>query len=393
MKIVGLFAGVGGLEVGFHDALGDGAETVQLCEVWEPAKAVLAARFPSVPVHPDVRQFTSLPRGTDLLTAGFPCTDLSQAGRTAGIRGAQSGLVAHVFQVIEAARAQRQRVPWLMIENVSNMLSLDNGQAMGYLVSELERLGFAWAYRTVDSRFTGVPQRRRRVILLASTKHDPCSVLFADEAGVPNESRYRNEAFGFYWTEGARGLGWAKDATPTLKGGSTVGIPSPPAIWIPGGKPGRKFLTPLLEDAEAMQGLPRGWTEPGGDGKRNAARWKLVGNAVTTGVARWVAARLAEPGDIVTPTQPKGGRWPGAACGRDGTHFEVVASEYPLHLPYTHLLDLVHADALPALSHRAIRGFWYRLRQGNLGQHPGFREDVVEHVEVTMPGGEQLAIA
>ena len=62
-------------------------------------------------------------------------------------------------------------------------------------------------------------------------------VLFADEAGPPTSiDDHRRLACGFYWTEGVRGLGWAVDAIPTLKGGSTVGVPSPPAIWLPDGR-------------------------------------------------------------------------------------------------------------------------------------------------------------
>lgn len=65
-------------------------------------------------------------------------------------------------------------------------------------------------------------------------------------------------AFGFYWTEGTRGLGAAVDAVPTLKGGSTIGIPSPPGILLPGGR----VVTPRIEDAERLQGFEAGWTEP-----------------------------------------------------------------------------------------------------------------------------------
>lgn len=106
----------------------------------------------------------------------------------------------------------------MVIENVRNMLALDSGTAMEYLVSEFERLGYTWAYRLVDSRFTGVPQRRQRVIFVASRTEDPCAVLFADDANERPESDYRGDAFGFYWTEGNTGLGWAQDALPTLKG-------------------------------------------------------------------------------------------------------------------------------------------------------------------------------
>jgi hypothetical protein len=83
LRVAGLFAGIGGIELGFHRALGDGVDTVLLCESWTPAQDVLAARFPDVELHPDVQQLTDLPAGLDVLTAGFPCTDLSQRPRPA----------------------------------------------------------------------------------------------------------------------------------------------------------------------------------------------------------------------------------------------------------------------------------------------------------------------
>ena len=141
------------------------------------------------------------------------------------------------------------------------MLALNRGQAMEYLVREIEALGYRWAYRVVDSRFTGVPQRRRRVLLVASVDLDPRQVLFADEAGPRPAEDLADDAFGFYWTEGRGGLGWAQDAVPTLKGGSTIGIPSPPAVWVPGAELGRRLVKPGIEDAEAMQGFDRGWTD------------------------------------------------------------------------------------------------------------------------------------
>ena len=180
MRIAGLFAGIGGIEIGFQKAFGSALQTELLCEWWDPAQAVLAARFSDVELHPDVRELRDLPTGLDLLSAGFPCTDLSQAGRTAGIAGVQSGLVSHVFEALRLTEASEGRLPWLMVENVPNMLTLDKGKAMAYVVREIEALGYRWAYRVVDSRFTGVPQRRRRVILLASKTEDPRAVLFAD---------------------------------------------------------------------------------------------------------------------------------------------------------------------------------------------------------------------
>lgn len=390
MKIAGLFAGIGGIELGFQQALGDGVQTEMLCEWWEPAKAVLAARFPDVDLHPDVRELGALPDGLDVLAAGFPCTDLSQAGRTAGIGGAQSGLVGHVFDALRLAQLSSQPLPWLMVENVPNMLALDKGEAMAYLVRELESLGYRWAYRVVDSRFTGLPQRRRRVILLASTTEDPRDVLFAEDAGERDTSELQDNAYGFYWTEGRGGLGWAQDAVPTLKGGSTIGIPSPPAIWVPDAEPHRRFVTPTVEDAEALQGFARGWTSVTDSPLKNGPRWKLVGNAVTTRVARWVAESLANPGGMNaestewTPT----GAWPRAAWGDGGRVRKVDISEFPRLAPYEHLSSFVQLNEAPPLSDRAINGFRSRLHRGNLGRYPGFREDVSAYADV-----QRLAIA
>lgn len=384
MKIAGLFAGIGGIELGFHKALGNSVQTEMLCEWWAPAQAVLSTRFAGVDLHPDVRELRDLPRGLDLLSAGFPCTDLSQAGRTAGIAGAQSGLVSNVFEALRLTATTEGRLPWLMIENVPNMLTLDKGKAMAYLVHEIEALGYRWAYRVVDSRSTGVPQRRRRVILLASATEDPRRVLFADDAGERPEIDLKDDAFGFYWTEGRTGLGWAQDAVPTLKGGSSVGIPSPPAIWVPGAPDDRLFVTPTVEDAEAMQGFERGWTDVEATSRKNGPRWKLVGNAVTTRVAEWVAGRIAAPGDPVADLDGPAvtHRWPTAAWGEKGTAHAVAVSEFPVLAPYEHLSSVVDLNEAPALSARAINGFQNRLSQSNLARHDGFRDDVARYREV-----------
>lgn len=377
LRVAGLFAGIGGIELGLQGA---GHEAAVLCECWEPAQLVLHDRFPGVPLEADIRRLRSLPREVDLVTAGFPCQDLSQAGRAAGIRGDQSGLVDHVFRLL-----RRRHPTWLLLENVQFMLQLERGRAMTHLVDELAAMKYRWAYRLVDSRFTGVPQRRRRVILLASRTEDPRDVLFADDAAEPKARRYRKDAFGFYWTEGLKGLGWARDAVPTMKGGSTVGIPSPPGVWVPSGKPGRKLLMPTVEDSEALQGFERGWTRAADLGSRNGPRWKLTGNAVTVGVAQWVGERLAHPGHHDVPSIPYEpiGAWPNAAWGEKGRAWRVEVSEYPRHDSYTHLLDIIDKRRARPVSHRGALGFYSRTQRAKLRFDPQFIEDVIEHIEVT----------
>lgn len=374
--VAGLFAGVAGIEQGL--AL-SGGHAELLCESWEPARAVLADHFPDVPVVGDIRELRSLPP-VDVVTAGFPCTDLSQAGRTQGIQGSQSGLVGEVFRLL-----RRRRVPMLVLENVRNMLVLDGGDAMRYLVGELEALGYRWAYRLVDSRFTGVPQRRQRVLLVAAREADPRGILFADDSGEPSADRYRSDCFGFYWTEGLRGLGWASDAVPTLKGGSTVGIPSPPAVWWPDGPLGGRVVVPSVEEAERLQGLPAGWTAVAGEAEpRKGTRWKLVGNAVTVGVSTWLGKRIRDPGEPRLegggPIRD-GGRWPSAAFGAAGKAWAVDISMWPAQEPYAHLDQVVDLPHARPLSFRGTAGFLSRARRAKLRFAPGFLSDVEEHVE------------
>lgn len=372
--VAGLFAGIGGIEHGLQAA---GGRAELLCENWAPASAVLSEHFPDVPLVGDVRGLRSLPK-VDVVTAGFPCTDLSQAGRTTGIQGKASGLVAEVFRLL-----RRNRVPVLVLENVRNMLVLDAGEAMRYLVAELEALGYRWAYRLVDSRFAGVPQRRQRVLFVASRELDPRAVLFADDAGNPPADRYSTDSFGFYWTEGLRGLGWAQDAVPTLKGGSTIGIPSPPGVWARENPLGARLLTPMIEEAEALQGFPRGWTAPSDRGSaRRGTRWKLVGNAVTVGVSTWLGRRLAAPGEpmLEGAAIQAGDRWPTAAFGAAGKAWGVDVSMWPTLEPYQHLAEVVDLTSGTPVSARGAAGFLSRAERGSLRFVDGFLDDVADHV-------------
>ncbi|WP_235916096.1 DNA cytosine methyltransferase [Antrihabitans cavernicola] len=353
--------------------------TISMVEKWEPARAVLAHRFDSSELLSDVSTVKSLPR-VDVLTAGFPCTDLSQAGRTQGIHGSASGVVSHVFRLLPEARPT-----WLVLENVQNMLVLDGGSAMAFLVAELEARGYRWAYRVVDSRSTGVPHRRKRVILVASRTEDPRSVLFADNA-MERETASISTAYGFYWTEGFTGLGWATDAVPTLKVGSTVGIPSPPAIWVRDAVRGRQIVTPTIEDAEALQGFRRGWTKAATTGLgREGSRWRLVGNAVTTGVSAWVGSRLVDPGtpDLSSQRLIDTGRWPHAAYGNKGQVWSVPTSgAWPLRRRYKHLVDVIDTSMAPSLSARATAGFVSRTERSTLRFDPDFLVAVKEHEHV-----------
>lgn len=369
MRVAGLFAGIGGLESGLARA---GHEAEIFCEVWRPAALVLADRFPGRAVLPDVREVESLP-AHDLITAGFPCQDLSQAGRTLGLAGAKSSLVDHVFRLMDVARPAH-----VLLENVSFMLRLDGGSAMARLAAAVEERDYRWAYRTVDT-LAFLPQRRRRVFLLASRTIEPAEVLLVDEADPPKPATALDtHAHGFYWTEGVRGLGWGPDCVPTLKNGSTVGIPSPPAILMPDGT----IVTPALADAERLQGFPEDWTRAAGEAGLERLRWSLVGNAVSVPVAAWIGERLERPGTF-DPARDRdlaaGDRWPDAARF-DGIRRRAVAiGAFPVHRLREPLATFLRRPGKP-LSLRATRGFLARLERTELRLPVGFRDRVAAHL-------------
>jgi DNA (cytosine-5)-methyltransferase 1 len=378
-RVIGLFAGIGGLEYGLR--LSGQYETELLCEIDAGAQAVLKTHFIDIPVKPDIRNIRSIPK-VDLLTAGFPCQDLSQAGRTAGIGGGQSGLVGNVFRLL---RPKQTRPKWLLLENVPFMLQLQQGRAMRYLVDRLEELGFTWAYRVVDAHAFGLPQRRHRVVLLASQTEDPRPVLFGRDV-VPNPRKFSGqEMCGFYWTEGLRGLGWAVDAVPTLKGGSTIGIPSPPGIWDP---QDHSIGTPDIRDAERLQGFPENWTAPAIDepGVRPGHRWKLVGNAVSVAMAQWLGERLANSPEAVPEGMllKRGVAWPRAAWGHKDTVYSMDVSNWPVQAAAVSLRRFLRYPRRP-LSYRAAAGFYSRTAISTLKFEPSFIRDLKAHVDWMRP--------
>ena len=140
LRVAGLFAGIGGIELGLERA---GHSAVLLNELDPSAHRVLRQHFPEPRHTDDIRELKRLPR-VDLVSAGFPCTDISQAGKKAGIGGVQSGLVNEVFRLVEDSRV---RPEFLLLENVSYLLNLAQGAGVTHLIEAVERLGYRWAYR------------------------------------------------------------------------------------------------------------------------------------------------------------------------------------------------------------------------------------------------------
>lgn len=367
LSVAGLFAGIGGFELGFERV---GYRTSVLSDVDSAARAVLASRFPGVDPQSDVSELINLPEETYVVCAGFPCQDLSMAGAKSAMAGTKSSVIQHLFDLLE-----RRRVPWVVIENVYFMLHLRKGAGMEYVISELERLDYAWAYRIVDSRAFGLAQRRRRLFIVAAQNDDPRDVLLADDAPDavwPEVTATR--PIGFFWTEGRSGNGLTGDAIPPLKVGSGWGIPSAPAVLLPDGR----VVVPTIEAAEELQGFPRGWTDVLEADKRGRERWRLVGNAVSVPVAEWIARRIAAADDDcyasdADPVLRRDQPWPKAAYNVSGQRRHASVSECPV-LREAGRLSAMDTETWPDLSPRALRGFVERARASSLRYPARFLE-------------------
>jgi DNA (cytosine-5)-methyltransferase 1 len=170
---------------------------------------------------------------------------------------------------------------------------------------------------------------------------------------------------------------------PTLKGGSTVGIPSSPAVWVV--ETGDIGVLDI-RDAERLQGFPENWTAPAVDDptRRNGPRWKLVGNAVSVPVAEWLGGRLRVPGfyDSSRDKQLKHrSKWPRAAWSLNGSGpHESAVSEWPVRRPVPPLLDFLKYSLTP-LSHRATAGFYSRTQRSGLKVHGKFIRAIQAHLK------------
>jgi DNA (cytosine-5)-methyltransferase 1 len=143
-------------------------------------RALLAERWPGVPIHGD---FTTIGEGDyepiELLVGGTPCQDFSVAGLRAGLVGDRGGLT---IEFVHLARRLRPR--WLVWENVPGILSIDDGRAFGAFLALLGQCGYGFAYRILDAQHFGVPQRRRRVFVVGylGDWRPAAAVLFEPES-------------------------------------------------------------------------------------------------------------------------------------------------------------------------------------------------------------------
>ena len=227
LRYLSLFSGVGGFDLGFDRA---GMVCAGQVEYDEKARAVLARHWPDVKRVNDVREVQGDEFGTvDVICGGFPCQDVSVAGRRAGLAGERSGLWFEFHRIIDRVKPR-----WVVVENVPGLLSSHRGRDFAVILRGLVECGYGVAWRVLDAQYFGVPQRRRRVFIVGYLGDGRAAqVLFEREGGGGDIAAGRSSRPGAapYAIRRAQtssnGWGIQRDVTHTLDGtgGDVVSYP------------------------------------------------------------------------------------------------------------------------------------------------------------------------
>lgn len=163
LRLLDLFSGIGGFSYAAEKLVG-GFKTVAFCDIEPFAQKLLNARWPEVPVYPDIRQLHGKPGEVDVITAGFPCQDLSSAGKRLGFAGDRSVLF---YEVIRLAREFQPQ--FLLLENVRGLLSHAGGETFQEVLFQIARAGFDAEWAIIPAADLGACHRRERVWIVAYT--------------------------------------------------------------------------------------------------------------------------------------------------------------------------------------------------------------------------------
>jgi len=211
VRVLDLFSGIGGFSLGLERA---GFRTVAFCEIDPYCRAVLARHWPGVPIHEDICGLTAEVladstsaglqtertasaqqsenadfRGIDLICGGFPCQDISFAGKGAGLAGARSGRWREYHRLIRELRPR-----YVIVENVSALL----GRGLGEVLGDLAALGYDAEWHCIPASYVGAPHRRDRVWVVSYPNGDskPALALNDEVAGSETPVAYAGYTYG-----------------------------------------------------------------------------------------------------------------------------------------------------------------------------------------------------
>jgi DNA (cytosine-5)-methyltransferase 1 len=160
-RVLSLFAGIGGFDLGLERT--GGFKTVAFCEIDPFCRRVLAKHWPEVPCYEDVKELTGERLRTDgvavdCIVGGFPCQDISFAGKGAGMAGERSGLWSEYARLIGELRPR-----YVIVENVAALL----GRGLADVLGDMAALGYDAEWHCIPASAVGAPHRRDRLWILA----------------------------------------------------------------------------------------------------------------------------------------------------------------------------------------------------------------------------------
>lgn len=327
-RVISLFSGAGTFDHGFHLA---GWDTVYLCEWDEKARQVLQARFPGVPITNDVREVNGaeLP-DAECIMFGSPCQDLSVAGKRGGLEGERSGLFMEAIRIIREKReATGGRYPTFALwENVVGAFSSNGGRDFAAVIRAFLHGGARdVSWRCLDAQYFGVPQRRRRIFLVADFGGERArEILFESESlrghsqplperrGQDSEAATRDFVYfrkvshsqytssvldSTLLARDARDFGdvvaepfafdWASSYVHVTQGVSPTLLATTPEGRV-GVNDGYRLRRLTPTEYERLQGMPDGWGDVPGIGEKD--RYRFMGNGGAAPVLRWIAGRM-----------------------------------------------------------------------------------------------------
>lgn len=354
-----LFSGIGGFDLGFERA---GMQCAWQVEIDAKARQVLDKHWPNVPKVEDVRDVRAgTVSAVDVICGGFPCQDVSVAGRRAGLAGDRSGLWFEFHRILDELHPR-----WTVIENVPGLLSSNGGADFAVILSGLVECGYRVCWRVLDAQYFGLAQRRRRVFIVGSLGDGTSAQILLESEGGTGHPEAGEEAradIARTLTSGSgsprfdpNGEEFIVNALTGFNGGGAddnsaqgndlVAVDlqqitsnvnrsrpkpeSPPLTtngqvvafrWYAASSVGMSMsegISPTLQvsgdnthavhtsvgvrrltplECERLQGFPDGWT----DGQADGPRYRQLGNAIAVSVAEWIGRRIVALEESCTP--------------------------------------------------------------------------------------------
>ena len=288
-RLNSFFAGIGGFDVGFER---HGFETSFLCEINSFCHKVLATHWPKIKLFADINELSAndIPNA-DVWCGGFPCQDISVArgaSKRLGLQGQRSGLFYQYAKLIEEKKPKV-----VLIENVEGLFNSNGGRDFGIILQRMTQMGYAVAWRLVNSRYFGVPQSRTRVYICC-WHNDPIKatrVMF-DATGAHALTNERKD----FITEASQENEYPKVPKVAYCLAATSGRHTGTdwsRTYIVCKNVVRR-MTPL--EYERLQGFPDGWTIPKGvksdSDDVDTMRYTAIGNAVSVPVVEWFSKKI-----------------------------------------------------------------------------------------------------